>query len=103
MISCQNNNAGSWQSFTPSVKNSKGDIVRFASVQLDAIDADRKLTVTCGGRSYNVQSDEQARVNVILFQGDGDNINIKSESGNEYIMDYSTLDTPETVTDKPFR
>lgn len=103
VISCKNNDTDNWQSFATSVKNFKGDIVRFASVQLDNIDADRKLTVTCGSRTYEVQSDKQARVNVILFQGDGDDIKIKSESGNEYTIDYSTLDTPETVTDRPFR
>lgn len=104
VIACQNNDSVNWQSFDPSpAVDQDGNNVRFASVQLDSIDADRKLSVTCGSRTYSVFSDNMARVNVILFQKDGSDITIKSESGNEYVMDYGTLADPAEITDRPYR
>lgn len=103
VISCQNNSSVNWQSFNPSPVDKDGNSIRIASVQLDSIDADRELSVTCGGRNYTVFSDDKARVNILLFQGDRDDITIQSESGNEYVMDYGTLATPTTITDRPYR
>lgn len=103
LISCRNNSTDNWQSFNITPVDKNGNSVRIASIQLDRLDADRKLDVTCGDRDYTVYSDEKARVNVILFEGDGEDIILESESGNEYSVAYDQLPTPTTVADRPYR
>ncbi len=79
-----------------------GHSVRFASIQLDKVDRSKEISITCGDHVYSIMSDDQARVNIPLFQGTGDVISLLSTTGNAYGLDYSMLASSTVVTDRPY-
>lgn len=102
VVALLNGNNTNWQHFNVSPLDQAGNSVRFASIQLDKVDRSKELSITCGDHVYSIMSDDQARVNIPLFQGTGDVISLSSTTGNVYGLDYSTLASSTVVTDRPY-
>lgn len=103
LIAQATNDQSHWQAFSSLPTDQYGNAVKVASVQLDWIDADKELTFTYDGKTHPIKSDSNSRVNIPMIQGYDTNLVIASTTGNEYELDYSTLPSNRSISDKPYR
>lgn len=103
VVAISSSGVGNWQSLSPAPTGAGGGSVRLASVQLDPLDAGKELRITCGGRSYTARSDQSGRVNAILFDGEGSEVEIASPSGNTYSVDLTALISPSEIVQTPYQ